>query len=67
MLSLCREWRKCEAEGENKHECENEPDPPHEHLGEMAGGSLAEREEKHQRPNHGHRGVGNYLDASWGC
>ena len=32
MLSLCRERRKCEAEGENKHECENELDPPHGHL-----------------------------------
>jgi hypothetical protein len=49
LLSLCRERRKCEAEGENKHECENKSDQPHGHLGwRMAGGSLAERRDAHQ-------------------
>jgi hypothetical protein len=54
-MSQDGEPRKNDADRENHHE----PDPPHGHLGGMAGGSLAERQHAHQRPGlDEHRGAG---------
>jgi hypothetical protein len=53
------ERRKTEADSEN----DREPGQPHAHLAwRMAGGSLAERDDAHQRPGlDEHRGAGQHA------